>query len=90
MLDGPVRQTWFSHVKKVADKSPGNHMTLVNAIDALETALSFYVAAGTPLPQPSPAAGRPTVRSAALECDKLGAYQATIKQRSKAPVRDSR
>ena len=49
---------------------------LLQAVDALETGLSFYVDARKPLPVPSPAEGRPTVRPSALECAKLGVYQA--------------
>ncbi|AFL74326.1 type II toxin-antitoxin system HicB family antitoxin [Thiocystis violascens] len=53
---------------------------LLSAVDALETALSFYVEERRPLPVPSPAAGRPTVRPSALECAKLGVYQAMTEQ----------
>jgi antitoxin HicB len=53
---------------------------LTYAIDALETALSLYVDARKPLPVPSEAEGRPTVRPSALECAKLGVYRAMIKQ----------
>jgi antitoxin HicB len=53
---------------------------LLQAVDALETGLSFYVEARKPLPVPSPAAGRPTVCPSALECAKLGVYQAMTEQ----------
>lgn len=53
---------------------------LLQAVDALETALSFYVEARKPLPAPSAANGRPTVRPSALECAKLGVYQAMTEQ----------
>jgi antitoxin HicB len=53
---------------------------LLQAVDALETALSFYVDARKPLPVPSAADGRPTVRPSALECAKLGVYQAMTDQ----------
>lgn len=53
---------------------------LLQAVDALETGLSFYVEARKPLPVPSPAEGRPTVRPSALECAKLGVYQAMTEQ----------
>lgn len=54
---------------------------LAYAVDALETALSFYVDARKPLPVPSkPRRGQPTLRPAALECAKLGVYQAMIDQ----------
>lgn len=53
---------------------------LVQAVDALETALSFYVEDRRALPVPSSAAGRPTVRPSALECAKLGVYRAMMEQ----------
>lgn len=53
---------------------------LRQAVDALETALSFYVEARRPLPAPSGAEGRPTVRPSALECAKLGLYRAMAEQ----------
>lgn len=53
---------------------------LLQAADALETGLSFYVDARRPLPLPSAAQGRPTVRPSALECAKLGLYQAMTEQ----------
>ena len=54
---------------------------LLHAIDALETGLSFYLDARKPLPIPSkPARGQKTVRPSALECAKLGVYQAMTEQ----------
>lgn len=53
---------------------------LLQAVDALETGLAFYVDARKPLPVPSAAEGRPTVRPSALECAKLGVYQAMTEQ----------
>ena len=53
---------------------------LLNAVDALETALAVVVSARQPLPVPSTPAGRPTVRPSALECAKLGVYQAMMDQ----------
>lgn len=54
---------------------------LLNAVDALETGLSFYVSARKPLPVPSqPTSRQKTVRPSALECAKLGVYQAMIEQ----------
>jgi antitoxin HicB len=49
---------------------------LLRAVDALETALSFYIDNRQPLPAPSAADGRPTVRPSGLESAKLGLYQA--------------
>ncbi len=54
---------------------------LLHAVDALETALSFYVEARKPLPTASKAKrGQHTVRPSALECAKLGVYQAMTEQ----------
>jgi antitoxin HicB len=54
---------------------------LMYAVDALETALSFYVDARKSLPTVSlPTAGQKTVRPSALECAKLGVYQAMTEQ----------
>ena len=53
---------------------------LLYAVDALETALSFYVEARKPLPIPSPANGRPTVSPSTLECAKLGIYKEMVDQ----------
>lgn len=54
---------------------------LLHAVDALETALSFYVDARKPLPAVSrPAPRQKTVRPSALECAKLGVYKAMTEQ----------
>lgn len=54
---------------------------LLNAIDAPETGLSFYVEPRKPLPARSePAPGQKTVQPSALECAKLGVYQAMTDQ----------
>lgn len=54
---------------------------LMYAVDALESALSFYVDDRKPLPKPSrPKRGQRTVRPSALECAKLGVYQAMVEQ----------
>ncbi len=54
---------------------------LLNAMDALETGLSFYVDTRKLLPLPSkPKRGQKTVRPSALECAKLGVYQAMTEQ----------
>jgi antitoxin HicB len=54
---------------------------LLNAIDALETGLSFYIDARKPLPVASqPAVEQKTVRPSALECAKLGVYQSMTDQ----------
>jgi len=54
---------------------------LLNAIDALETGLSFYVDERKVLPLPSKAKkGQKTVTPSALECAKLGIYKAMTEQ----------
>jgi antitoxin HicB len=54
---------------------------LLQAVDALETGLSFYVEARQPLPAPGKARkGQKTVCPSALECAKLGVYQAMTEQ----------
>lgn len=54
---------------------------LLNAMDALETGLSFYVDTRKLLPVPSkPKRGQKTVCPSALECAKLGVYQAMTEQ----------
>jgi antitoxin HicB len=54
---------------------------LSNAVDALETGLSFYVDARKPLPKPSKAKrGQKVISPSALESAKLGVYQAMMDQ----------
>ncbi len=54
---------------------------LLHAVDALETALSFYVESRTPLPVPSrDKRGQHSVRPSALEGAKLGVYRAMTDQ----------
>jgi antitoxin HicB len=53
---------------------------LLQAVDALEIALAFYVDDRKPLPIASkPKKGQKTVSPSALECGKLGVYQADLK-----------
>jgi len=47
---------------------------IANAIDALETALSFYVEAGRDLPKPSAPRGRRTIRPRLIGMLKLAIY----------------
>ena len=51
-----------------------------HAVDALETALSFYVDDRKSLPVPSVQPGLPTVRPSALESIKLAVYQEMLAQ----------
>lgn len=53
---------------------------LCQAVDALETALSFYVDARKPLPEPSERPDLPIVRPSALEGIKLAVYREMMMQ----------
>jgi antitoxin HicB len=74
--DGTVLVT-FADVPEAITFGGDEDDALLQAVDALETALSFYVDARKPLPTPSnPKRGQRTVRPSALEGAKLGVYQA--------------
>ena len=78
--DGTVLVT-FADVPEAITFGMDEDEALLNAIDALETGLSFYVDARKALPAASPpAAGQKTVRPSALECAKLGVYKAMTDQ----------
>ena len=78
--DGTVLVT-FADVPEAITFGADEDEALLNAIDALETGLSFYLDARKPLPIASqPAPGQKTVRPSALECAKLGVYQAMTDQ----------
>lgn len=78
--DGTVLVT-FADVPEAITFGADEDEALLQAIDALETALSFYVDARKPLPTPSkPKRGQRTVRPSALESAKLGVYQAMTEQ----------
>ena len=78
--DGTVLVT-FADVPEAITFGADEDEALLNAVDALETGLSFYVDARKPLPAASqPAEGQKTVRPLALECAKLGVYQAMTDQ----------
>ncbi|OYY36920.1 MAG: HicB family protein [Halothiobacillus sp. 24-54-40] len=71
----------FADVPEAITFGADENEALLNAIDALETGLSFYVNARKPLPVASQSAtGQKTVRPSALECAKLGVYQAMTDQ----------
>jgi antitoxin HicB len=90
MLDYPVTLTrdsdgsWlvsFADVPEAITFGADEEEALRQAVDALESALSFYVDARQPLPVPSaPKRGQRTVRPSALEAAKLGVYQAMMEQ----------
>ena len=71
----------FPDVPEAITQGEDEDEALLYAVDALETALSFYVDDRKPLPVPSkPKRGQKTVRPSALECAKLGVYQAMMEQ----------
>ncbi len=77
--DGTVLVT-FPDVPEAITFGAEDAEALSNAVDALETALSFYVDDRKALPVPSDPDGLPTVRPSALECIKLGVYQEMLAQ----------
>lgn len=79
--DGDTVMVTFVDVPEAITFGADEDEALLHAIDALETGLSFYVDSRKPLPVASqPAARQKTVRPCALECAKLGVYQAMTDQ----------
>lgn len=79
--DGDTLLVTFTDVPEAITFGVDEDEALLNAVDALETGLSFYVDARMSLPAVSqPAVGQKTVRPSALECAKLGVYQAMTEQ----------
>ena len=71
----------FPDVAEAITQGEDEEEALLYAVDALETALSFYIEARKPLPVASKARrGQRTVRPAALEGAKLAVYQAMTEQ----------
>ena len=71
----------FVDVPEAITQGEAQDEALLYAVDALVTALSFYVDARKPLPVASKAKrGQHTVRPSALEGAKLGVYQAMTEQ----------
>jgi antitoxin HicB len=71
----------FPDVPEAITQGEDEEEALLYAVDALETALSFYVDARKSLPLASKAKrGQRTVRPSALEGAKLGVYQAMTEQ----------
>jgi antitoxin HicB len=71
----------FPDVPEAITQGEDEDESLLYAVDALETALSFYVDQRAHLPLPSaPKPGQITVRPSALECAKLGVYRAMTEQ----------
>jgi len=78
--DGTVLVT-FPDIPEAITFGADKDEAMLHAVDALETALSMYVDARKPLPAVSKAKrGQKTVRPSALECAKLGVYQAMTEQ----------
>ena len=78
--DGDTWLVTFPDVPEAITFGADKDEALLQAKDALTTALSMYVDGRRDLPKPSPAEGRPTVRPDALECAKLGIYAAMREQ----------
>ena len=79
--DGGTVLVTFADVPEAITFGADEDEALLNAIDALETGLSFYVDARKRLPTASkPRAKQKTVRPSALECAKLEVYQAMTDQ----------
>ncbi|MEA3640012.1 MAG: type II toxin-antitoxin system HicB family antitoxin [Lamprobacter sp.] len=74
--DGDSVLVTFPDIPEAITFGADTEDALQQAVDALETALSFYIDNRQPLPAPSPATGHPTVRPSGLESAKLGLYQA--------------
>ena len=80
-LDGDTVLVTFPDVPEAVTFGADEDEALLQAVDALETALSFYVDARKPLPVASKAKrGQRTVRPSALEGAKLGVYRAMTEQ----------
>ena len=62
----------FPDVPEAITQGEDEDEALLRAVNALETALSFYINDRRPLPIPSAAAGRPVVRPFALEMRQAG------------------
>lgn len=79
--DGATVLVTFPDVPEAITFGTDEDEALLQAVDALESALAFYVADRKPLPVPSKARrGQKTVRPSALEGAKLGVYQAMTEQ----------
>ena len=68
----------FPDIPEALTQGESEDEALLYAVEALESALLLYVNDRAPLPRPSEACGRPTVRPSALESAKLGVYQAMM------------
>ncbi len=78
--DGDSFMATFPDVPEAITFGHTEQEALEMAVDALETALSFYVDDRKPLPVPSAIPGLPCVRPSALESIKLAVYQEMLAQ----------
>jgi antitoxin HicB len=79
--DGDTILVTFADVPEAITFGADEEEALLQAVDALETGLAFYMDARKPLPAVSkPKRGQKTVRPGALEGAKLGLYQAMTEQ----------
>lgn len=79
--DGDTVLVTFVDVPEAITFGADAQEALLQAIDALETGLSFYVDSRKALPVPSkPKRGQKTVSPSALEGAKLGVYKAMMDQ----------
>jgi antitoxin HicB len=78
--DGDTILVTFPDVPEAITFGQNQEQALLQAVDALETALSFYVDARKPLPEPSVRPDLSTVRPSALESIKLGIYREMLNQ----------
>ena len=71
----------FPDVPEAITQGDDRDEALLHAVDALETALSFYVDSRRPLPTPSkPKRGQAVAHPSALESAKLAIYSEMIEQ----------
>ncbi len=78
--DGDSVMATFPDVPEAITFGHTEQEALEMAVDALETALSFYVDDRKPLPVPSAIPDLPCVRPSALESIKLAVYQEMLAQ----------
>lgn len=79
--DGDTVLVTFVDVPEAITFGADEQEALLQAIDALETGLSFYVESRQALPEPSkPKRGQKTVCPSVLEGAKLGVYKAMMDQ----------
>jgi len=80
--DGDTILATFRDVPEAITFGADKEEALLNAVDALEAGLSFYVEANKTLPVPSKVKrNEVTVCPSALACAKLGVYQAMTADR---------